>query len=201
MCCAHRMLCALRIATTSRRFVMPRLFTGLEIPSVVAQSLAMMRGGLPGARWIDPENYHLTLRFIGDIDDALAGEIAGMLGRVQRGAVRAASRRAVVVRRPQAARGGRRGYAGPAAHGAAGGAGAADAAARAGARRPQIHASCHAGAAARYLEPRRSPTISPRAGIFAPRRSRCRASCCSHRAHPSAAVPILSRRTIRSPPR
>ena len=64
---------------------MPRLFTGLEIPPSVARSLAMMRGGLPGARWIDPENYHLTLRFIGDIDDALAGEIAGMLGRVHRG--------------------------------------------------------------------------------------------------------------------
>ena len=60
---------------------MPRLFTALEIPPQVAQSLAMMRGGLPGARWIDPENYHLTLRFIGDIDDALAHEIAGMLGR------------------------------------------------------------------------------------------------------------------------
>ena len=29
----------------------------------------MLRGGLPGARWIDPENYHLTLRFIGDVDD------------------------------------------------------------------------------------------------------------------------------------
>jgi RNA 2',3'-cyclic 3'-phosphodiesterase len=63
---------------------MPRLFTALEIPASVAQSLAMMRGGLPGARWIDPENYHLTLRFIGDIDDALAREIAGMLGRVRR---------------------------------------------------------------------------------------------------------------------
>src|ERR1700726_5183521 len=64
--------------------VMPRLFTGLEIPQQVAESLAMMRGGLPGARWIDPENYHLTLRFIGDIDDALAHEIAGMLGRGRR---------------------------------------------------------------------------------------------------------------------
>ena len=29
----------------------------------------MLRGGLPGARWIDPENYHVTLRFIGDVDD------------------------------------------------------------------------------------------------------------------------------------
>jgi 2'-5' RNA ligase len=74
----------LRIADHERRFVMPRLFTGLEIPPRVAQSLAMMRGGLPGARWIDPENYHLTLRFIGDIDDALAQDIAGMLGCMRR---------------------------------------------------------------------------------------------------------------------
>src|ERR1022692_4172530 len=63
---------------------MPRLFTGVEIPDDIGQSLAMMRGGLPGARWIDPENYHLTLRFIGDIDDALARDIAGLLGRVRR---------------------------------------------------------------------------------------------------------------------
>jgi 2'-5' RNA ligase len=63
---------------------MPRLFTALEIPRHVGASLAIMRGGLPGARWIDPNNYHLTLRFIGDIDDALARDIAGLLGRVQR---------------------------------------------------------------------------------------------------------------------
>jgi len=63
---------------------MPRIFTGLEIPPAVTQSLAMLRGGLPGARWIDPENYHLTLRFIGDIDDHLAREIADMLAGVRR---------------------------------------------------------------------------------------------------------------------
>ena len=63
---------------------MPRLFTGLEIPADVAQALSMLRGGLPGARWIDPEHYHLTLRFIGDIDDVLAHEIAFMLGNVRR---------------------------------------------------------------------------------------------------------------------
>jgi 2'-5' RNA ligase len=74
----------LRIAGHEAQVVMPRLFTGLEIPARVAQSLAMMRGGVPGARWIDPENYHLTLRFIGDIDDGLARDIAGLLGRVQR---------------------------------------------------------------------------------------------------------------------
>jgi RNA 2',3'-cyclic 3'-phosphodiesterase len=63
---------------------MPRLFTALEIPREIGQSLALLRGGLPGARWVDPENYHLTLRFIGDIDDALAREIAFMLGQVRR---------------------------------------------------------------------------------------------------------------------
>ena len=63
---------------------MPRLFTGLEIPKEVAQSLSLLRGGLPGARWIDPENYHITLRFIGDIDDRLAHEIASLLDGVRR---------------------------------------------------------------------------------------------------------------------
>src|SRR5438046_4536759 len=63
---------------------MPRLFTGLEIPAEIGQSLSNLRGGLPGARWIDPENYHVTLRFIGDIDGASANEIASMLFRINR---------------------------------------------------------------------------------------------------------------------
>ena len=63
---------------------MPRLFTALEIPAATGQSLSMLRGGLPGARWIDPEHYHLTLRFIGDIDDMMAQEVAFILGNVHR---------------------------------------------------------------------------------------------------------------------
>ena len=63
---------------------MPRLFTGLEIPAALGQSLSLLRGGLPGARWIDPENYHLTLRFIGDVDDEIAQEIAWLLVKVRR---------------------------------------------------------------------------------------------------------------------
>src|SRR3984893_14294290 len=63
---------------------MPRLFTGLEIPAEIGHTLSSLRGGLPGARWIDPENYHVTLRFIGDIDGISANEIASMLFRVNR---------------------------------------------------------------------------------------------------------------------
>lgn len=64
---------------------MPRLFTGLEIPDDIRQSLSLLRGGIHGARWIDPENYHLTLRFIGDVDDVVAREVIFTLGRVRRG--------------------------------------------------------------------------------------------------------------------
>ena len=58
---------------------MPRLFTGVEIPADVAFELELMKGGVWGARWIDRDSYHITLRFIGDIDDRLAGEIAAEL--------------------------------------------------------------------------------------------------------------------------
>jgi len=62
---------------------MPRLFTGIEIPSDVAFELSTMRGGVRGARWIEPEAYHITLRFIGDISDGLAHDIAHALETVK----------------------------------------------------------------------------------------------------------------------
>ncbi|HWP26293.1 MAG TPA: RNA 2',3'-cyclic phosphodiesterase [Xanthobacteraceae bacterium] len=63
---------------------MPRLFTGIEIPAHIADALSLLRGGLPGARWVEPENYHLTLRFIGDVDDLVAREVASLLTTVRR---------------------------------------------------------------------------------------------------------------------
>ncbi len=59
---------------------MPRLFTGLEIPPDIGHELSGYRWGLPGARWIDPENYHITLRFIGDVDYAVARDVFSLLG-------------------------------------------------------------------------------------------------------------------------
>ena len=63
---------------------MPRLFTGLELPADLAAELALMRGGLSGARWIDPHDYHITLRFIGDIDLPTACEVASSLADIRR---------------------------------------------------------------------------------------------------------------------
>jgi 2'-5' RNA ligase len=63
-----------------RRLCMPRLFAGLEIPSEIRLQLSGLRGGLPGARWVDPDNYHMTLRFIGDIDEPTAQDVLSILG-------------------------------------------------------------------------------------------------------------------------
>lgn len=63
---------------------MPRLFTALEIPADVGASLSALRGGIPGARWISPEFYHVTLRFIGDVDHAVARDVAAALDEVER---------------------------------------------------------------------------------------------------------------------
>jgi len=63
---------------------MPRLFTAIEIPRDAALCLSFLRGGLPSARWIDTENYHLTLRFIGDVDCRTADEVVAELDRVAR---------------------------------------------------------------------------------------------------------------------
>lgn len=54
---------------------MARLFTGLEIPPEIAQRLTPFRGGLPGARWIEPSDYHITLRFLGEVDGSLAADL------------------------------------------------------------------------------------------------------------------------------
>ena len=58
---------------------MMRLFTGLELPQDIALDLNFMQGGVMGARWIDRESFHITLRFIGDIDHDLGHEVAQAL--------------------------------------------------------------------------------------------------------------------------
>jgi 2'-5' RNA ligase len=59
---------------------MMRLFTGLELPPDIALDLNFMQGGVMGARWISRESFHITLRFIGDIDHHLGREVAQALG-------------------------------------------------------------------------------------------------------------------------
>lgn len=53
---------------------MPRLFTGLEIPSDIRTRLSLLSAPLFGAKWVEAGDLHLTLRFLGDIDGRTANE-------------------------------------------------------------------------------------------------------------------------------
>ncbi len=61
---------------------MMRLFVGLAVPSEVRAELARLCCGLPGARWIPADNFHLTLRFIGEVPAHVAEDVDDALARV-----------------------------------------------------------------------------------------------------------------------
>ena len=46
-----------------------RLFAALPIPPDTARELKRLQKGVPGARWRPLENFHITLRFFGDVED------------------------------------------------------------------------------------------------------------------------------------
>jgi 2'-5' RNA ligase len=61
---------------------MPRLFTGIELPPDLVFRLSLLRDGLPGAHWIDAANYHITLRFAGDMPDRTARAFSAQLNEI-----------------------------------------------------------------------------------------------------------------------
>ena len=52
-----------------------RLFVALDLPNALRTRLSWLAGGLPGVRWVAPENYHVTLRFIGELPGYRADEV------------------------------------------------------------------------------------------------------------------------------
>ncbi len=60
-----------------------RLFVAITLPDRQRQDLMALTSGLPGVRWVQPENLHLTLRFIGDVDGPQAGDIDAALSGLQ----------------------------------------------------------------------------------------------------------------------
>jgi 2'-5' RNA ligase len=62
---------------------MLRLFVGIEFPPELKLELSLLCSGVPGARWVDAGNLHLTLRFIGEIPEDLAGDVDAALARLK----------------------------------------------------------------------------------------------------------------------
>jgi RNA 2',3'-cyclic 3'-phosphodiesterase len=66
-----------------RGLAMYRLFVAIELPTAVKQHLSLMLCGVPGARWTEPEQMHLTVRFIGEVDGGVMEDIMGALKAVR----------------------------------------------------------------------------------------------------------------------
>ncbi len=66
-------------------FVMPRLFTAIKIPNKIASLLELRQVGIANARFIDKNDFHITLCFIGDIDEILAQQITHVFEKIKFG--------------------------------------------------------------------------------------------------------------------
>jgi 2'-5' RNA ligase len=62
---------------------MPRLFAALSLPAGLCTLLSLLRSGIPGVRWIEPEEFHLTLRFIGEVDGGFEDDIRTALALIE----------------------------------------------------------------------------------------------------------------------
>jgi len=62
---------------------MLRLFVGIEFPPELKLRLSLLCGGVAGARWVDAGNFHLTLRFIGEVDEGTAADVDEALLRLK----------------------------------------------------------------------------------------------------------------------
>lgn len=68
---------------------MHRLFVALRPPPPIRALLLDAMGGVPGARWQDDDQLHLTLRFVGEVERAQAEDVAAALAGVAASAVEA----------------------------------------------------------------------------------------------------------------
>ena len=62
---------------------MYRLFIAIDLPEQVKEAVAAIAGDLPGARRVPREQIHLTLRFIGEVDEGMFLAIKGVLSAVR----------------------------------------------------------------------------------------------------------------------
>ena len=60
-----------------------RLFVAIALPEDLRARLTRLQHGVPAARWVDPDNLHLTLRFIGEADGGQAQDLDAALTQVR----------------------------------------------------------------------------------------------------------------------
>jgi len=58
---------------------MPRLFVAIDLPEPLKIALSGICHGIPGVRWLPPAQLHLTLSFIGEVEDCMFQAIRSTL--------------------------------------------------------------------------------------------------------------------------
>jgi 2'-5' RNA ligase len=61
---------------------MHRLFVALRPPGAIRDAVTALQEGVPGARWQDDDQLHLTLRFVGAVERPVAEDVAAALAAV-----------------------------------------------------------------------------------------------------------------------
>lgn len=54
---------------------MPRLFIALPVPEDVSDELSALQSGVPDARWVPVENFHITLCFAGEVQGGMMRDL------------------------------------------------------------------------------------------------------------------------------
>ncbi|HVM21866.1 MAG TPA: RNA 2',3'-cyclic phosphodiesterase [Sphingomicrobium sp.] len=62
---------------------MHRLFVAIRPPEPIRDLLVDAMDDSPDFRWVEEDNLHITLRFIGEVERPLAEDLAAALGRVR----------------------------------------------------------------------------------------------------------------------
>ena len=61
---------------------MPRLFIALPVPEEISDELVTLQSGVPDARWVQAENFHVTLCFAGEVHGATMRDLEEELGDI-----------------------------------------------------------------------------------------------------------------------
>jgi 2'-5' RNA ligase len=62
---------------------MIRLFTAVAVPPEIGQGLLSRQHGIEGGRWRPLEAFHITLKFIGDVQEPVAAELDEALAQIE----------------------------------------------------------------------------------------------------------------------
>lgn len=62
---------------------MKRLFVAIDLPDAIRELLVRLNPHLPGVRWLEPEQMHLTVSFLGNVDEKTEEDFRARLSAIR----------------------------------------------------------------------------------------------------------------------